>query len=89
MNKFNIPSYHQLFPNAIEKPMNVEEALKVIQKHERARQGVLRASAMDQIRKEEQNRNKSADIKVSPKQAVDKISMWYTWPSKTGEKNFI
>lgn len=89
MNKFNIPSYHNLFPLAVEKPMSTEEALKTIQKHERARQGVLRSHAMEQIQKEDAKRLRNETAKLPKQMAVDRISMWYYKIITNRKTNFM
>ena len=44
----------QPFLQAKEAPMSIEEAMQMLQKHERARQGRLRAKIMREIRRQEQ-----------------------------------
>merc|ERR1712048_1469332 len=78
MNRFNLHSVQDVYKQtSFEKPMSQEEALALIQKHERARQGVLRSKFMEHIRKEEARRSDGLDnSQISPKDAVAKISHW-------------
>ena len=60
--------------------MTIEEAVAMVQKHERARQGRLRAKLMQEIRKQEKTDAKAADRgqkKTSEAMAARKIqSHW-------------
>lgn len=57
--------------------VSYEEAILLLQRHERARQGRLRAKLMREIRKQEQQEKTKAAEPSTDKMAAEKIqSMW-------------